>query len=150
MSCQPKLKKERRFKLKTRGLGALAIPLVAAVMLITNTTAVHAQQGLVGTYKGQYQEPQYPTYKTQTATLVITGVQDGKVVGKYELDRFECNGKYDIQGTILDSQLELRTGEGSMRGCGDQRLSLRVEGNKLVGSTSMEARSQPGITLVRQ
>ena len=136
--------------MQTSGIAAFSISLTTAAMLMASATAANAQQELVGTYKGEYKEAQYPFAKVQLVTFTIATVQDGKVTGKYELESFDCRGVYDIQGTILDNRLELRTGEGPVKGCGDQRLSLSVEGNKLVGRTSMEAQNNPGITLSKR
>lgn len=97
----------------------------------------HAQQGLMGTY-----EATYPGYSrssrrspmTEHLTLEITAAENGKLAGKLNVARFDCRGDYLIEGTYRDGKLRMRTSEGTKAGCGNVRLALVSEGNKLVGT----------------
>src|SRR3954462_5898200 len=94
-----------------------------------------AQQGPVGTYEGKYLEPQVHDFpKTQIAILKITKAEDGKVSGNLNLAYFVCRGDFPIEGTYQDKNLNMLTGEGNLRGCGQQPLVLTIDANKLVGT----------------
>ena len=106
----------------------------SAVALSAGLMMSYAQQGLVGTYVGEYRERQPEGYpRTQTATLEITSAQSGKLTGKYNLASFGCGGTYEVEGTYQDNKLDMRTKSGALRGCGDEQLMPMTQGNKLVG-----------------
>ena len=106
---------------------------IVAALVFCSMAAI-GQQGLVGSYYGEYPEPTGHGWpKTQGATLQITSAKDGKLSGKLVLGMNECRGDYQVEGTYQDSKLDMRTSEGSLRGCGQQQISLEVQGDKLVG-----------------
>ena len=124
---------------------------VVVGVLLSCSAMSYAQQGLIGTYKGEYMERQAENYpKIQNVTLEITSAQNGKLAGKYRLEDFGCRGTYEIEGTYQDDKVNLRTSGGSIVGCDQQQLMLQIQGNKLVGNVTAEAPLRPGIELVRK
>jgi hypothetical protein len=93
----------------------------------------YAQQEMVGTFDGSYFVSGANHPMRYSVTLTITGVEDGKVAGKFNIDASVCSGDYPIQGTYQDNKLNLRTGDGSMRGCGQDAIEMVLKGNQLVG-----------------
>jgi hypothetical protein len=110
-----------------------------ALALLLCATPLMAQQGLIGTYAGAYEEKEDGTKRAhQHGTLELVSVQDGKVVGKFRLEQ-DCRGTYEVDGTYQGNKLDLRTSAGSPRGCGGEQLLLEMQGNKLVGTISGQA-----------
>lgn len=98
----------------------------------------YAQQGLVGSYYGEYPEPTGHGWpKIQGLTLKIVSAKDGKIAGQLVLGSNECVGNYELEGSYQDNKLEMKTSEGSLRGCGQQPVTLEVQGDKLVGRYGM-------------
>jgi hypothetical protein len=97
---------------------------------------LYAQQGLLGTYAGGFRERggEYPV--RVYAILEITSAENGKLAGKFKASGGSCGGDYVIEGNYHDNKLEMRTGKGAMRGCGEEPLVVVVQGNKLVGKYS--------------
>ena len=97
------------------------------------SSLAYAQQDIAGRYSGSYSVSGLNHPMRYTGTLTITGVENGKVAGKFNIDANVCSGDYPIQGTYQDGKLELRTGDGSMRGCGQDAIEMVLQGNRLVG-----------------
>ena len=106
---------------------------IGIALLLACSSLSYAQQEIVGTYAGSYSVSSgHP--ERYSATLTITGVVNGKVAGKFHIDASTCGGDYPIDGAYQDGKLDLRTGEGSMRGCGQDAVKLVLQGNRLVGT----------------
>jgi hypothetical protein len=113
--------------------------IATAVAFLLCSTPLMAQQGLIGTYAGAYMEKEDGSRRAhQYGTLELVSVQDGKVVGKFRLEQ-DCRGTYQVDGTYQNNKLDLRTGAGSLMGCGGEQLLLEMQGNKLVGTISGQA-----------
>jgi hypothetical protein len=107
--------------------------LVIGIALLSCSTLLYAQQGLLGTYTGTFRERggEYPV--RVSAILEITSAENGKLAGKLKFSSASCSGDYVIDGAYQDSKLEMLTSEGAVRGCGKDKLVLVAQGNKLVG-----------------
>jgi len=111
------------------------LSVVVGVAVLLCSTLSHSQQGLVGTYTGQFLEPQaHGTPKPQYVILEIAKAENGKLAGKVNLANFDCRGDYVVEGAYEGDKLRMQTSEGTLRGCGLQDLILTVQGGKLVGS----------------
>ena len=105
------------------------------VALVLCSSLTHAQQGLIGTYEGQYLSSfqgtvDFPTF----VTLVIARAENGKLAGKFSILRAVCRGEYTFEGAYKDNMLEMRTDDGSgTMGCGKQTIAVTVQGSRLVG-----------------
>ena len=103
-------------------------------VLLSCSSLAYAQQEIVGTYSGSYSVSGVNHPMRYTGTLTIAGVENGKVAGKFNIDANVCSGDYPIQGTYQDGKLELRTGDGSMRGCGQDAINMILQGDRVVGT----------------
>jgi len=106
---------------------------IALVSLLVSTQST-AQQELVGTYVAMQSGYNQLGATSQFWTLEITAVENGKLTGKINVAKFECRGDVPIEGSYRDGKLDMRTVEGSRKGCGNVPLILVVEGNKLIGT----------------
>ena len=111
---------------------SLALALALASLLVPAQST--AQQELVGTYEAIQAGYNQMGGATQFWTLEITAVVNGKLTGKMNVAKFECRGDVPIEGSYRDGKLEMRTVEGSKKGCGNVPMILVVEGNKLIGT----------------
>ena len=108
--------------------------LAIAVAFVLLSTQCNAQQELVGTYEAKATGYNQLGATTQFWTLEITAVENEKLTGKMNVAKFECRGDVPIEGSYRDGKLEMRTIDGSRKGCGNVPLILVVEGNKLIGT----------------
>lgn len=112
--------------------------LIATLFVFANAFSIasYAQQGLMGSYQGNYVEfvSGHPT--PHHGVLQLSKMENGKVAGKFNITGQSCSGEYAVTGTYSDSKLDLRTSEGSLRGCGNEPLVLSIEGDTLTGTYS--------------
>lgn len=108
---------------------------VAGALMICPTIAF-SQQGLEGSYSAQYWERDGQGFSSQFATFEIASARDGKINGKLALSNGYCQGEYSLQGTYQGTKLEMHTGAGAKRGCGEEPLLLEMQDGKLVGTIS--------------
>lgn len=109
---------------------------VVGALLICSTLA-HGQQGLPGTYEADFSGFSDSGREwSQRVTLVITSAENGKVAGKYHVPKYSCAGDYLIEGTVRENHLELTTSPGTMRGCGNAKIVLTVDGTRLIGKVT--------------
>lgn len=113
--------------------------LVIGIALLSCSTLLYAQQGLLGTYTGAFRERGGEIPRRVSAILEITSAENGKLAGKFKLSGGSCGGDYVIDGAYQDSKLEMRTSEGALRGCGKDTLVLVPQDNKLVGTIGAES-----------
>ena len=113
----------------------IRIRVVGALLLFS--TLAHGQQGLPGTYEADVSgitvdgRPWY-----QRVTLAITSAENGKIAGKYNVPKYSCAGDYLIEGSVKENHLELTTSPGVLRGCGNTKIVLTVDGTRLVGKVN--------------
>jgi len=105
----------------------------AAIALVCSVTAL-AQESIVGTYKGSFEVHTNIGMMPVGVSLVISGVDDGKVNGVATLGGRGCAGDYPVEGTLKGSEIAVRAPQKGGRG-GDCSFGFRgtVEGNRLVG-----------------
>jgi hypothetical protein len=108
-------------------------------LLLIFSGAVFGQQALEGKYSGHYVFLGSRGEINHGLTLEIASTEGGAVKGTATRmatgARTPCNGKYAVEGTLKDNQLNLRSLEkgGAASDC-NVNLRLTVEGNKLVGT----------------
>jgi len=119
-------------RIRTLGIG---------IALFSCSTLSYAQQELIGKYEGNWtvaagsHSGGFPNW----GTLKIVSAENGKLSGTFTVGNLSCRGEYSIEGSYQDNKLEMRVGQGAMRGCGGELLMLVVQGNKLVGTYSTYA-----------
>jgi hypothetical protein len=97
--------------------------------------SVFAQESLVGKYTGNYEVATPRGNFRVGVTLVIDGVEDGKVKGAATLHQGNCRGDYPLEGTVKDEVIGLRsTAKGGPAGDCGFGFKGKVEGNRLVGN----------------
>jgi len=115
-------------------LGTVAL----GVLFLFYSTLSYTQQELIGTYEGNWtvaagsHSGGFPNW----GTLKIVSAENGKLSGTFAVGNLSCRGEYLIEGSYHDNKLEMRTGQGAMRGCGEDPLVVVVQGKKLVGKFS--------------
>ena len=109
--------------------------LVSIVVLLLLSPISYAQQQLTGAYNGAFtaQTPGSNRPFQIGVTFEVTSVDNGKVIGKWKQTAGACRGEYEVSGSYQDNQFDLLTGAGALRGCGNAKLLLKVDGGKLVG-----------------
>jgi hypothetical protein len=103
--------------------------------LIFFSSFTHAQDSLLGSYKGKWTFP-YPAEArdlTNYATLQILKIDAGQISGTFTIMRYTCQGEYTVLGKYVGNKLEMITSQGAVSDCGKSPLVLTVQGNKLVG-----------------
>ena len=110
--------------------------LAIGVAVLFCSTFSYGQQTLTGTYEGKWMFGSGSRNYYNYGTLTIASAENGKISGKFAVARYACMGEYLIEGTYQNDKLEMRTGEGTLRDCGNQPFVVVVQGNKLVGTYS--------------
>ena len=114
--------------------------LVSIVVPLLLSPISYAQQQLTGVYNGRIMVPasgRNPRPIMIGATLEVTSVENGKVTGKWKNISGDCRGDYEVSGSYQDNQFDLLTSAGALRGCGNAKLVLKVDGGKLVGKLNI-------------
>ena len=95
-----------------------------------------AQETLAGKYSGNYTTTGKGIERQWGLELNITSVENGKVKATLVRNGQECKGDFELEGTIKENQLVLRSNKGGRSGDCTSNLQLTVEGNKLLGKIS--------------
>jgi hypothetical protein len=66
--------------------------------------------------------------------LNITSVESANVKGTLLRHGAQCKGDFELEGTLKENQLVLRSNKGGPSGDCTSNFRLTVEGNKLVGT----------------
>ena len=113
-----------------------------AVVILCLSSAVFAQQTIIGKYTGTFVTLTRSGDRAQGLTLEIASVEGDIVKGKatrYPSGQagLGCQGEYPVEGTLKANELILKSTEkgGRAADCG-MNLNLNVEGNKLVGTVN--------------
>lgn len=112
---------------------------VIAVMVLAGggiCTSVYAQEqvALTGKYSGTYTTKGSKGESQWGLELNITSVENAKVKGTLLRYGAQCKGDFQLEGTIKENQLVLRSNKGGPAGDCTSNFRLVVEGNKLVGT----------------
>ena len=108
---------------------------VAFVAMTCASAAALAQDSLAGTYKGDYEVYGSGGQRRFGVTLVISGVEDGKVKGTATLHQGNCRGDYPVEGSVKDGVIGVRsTTKGGPSGDCGFGFKGKVDGNRLVGN----------------
>jgi hypothetical protein len=99
-------------------------------------TWVIAQETLAGKYSGTYTTTGKGAERKWGLELNITSVENEKVKATLLRHGAECKGDFELEGTIKENQLVLRSNKGGRAGDCTSNLQLTVDGNKLAGKIS--------------
>lgn len=94
----------------------------------------HAQQTLVGTYKGSVPYICAGAREVNLhAILTITSAENGKIAGTLNHGG-ECKGIRAVEGTYEGNKMLLTEATGPVKGCGGLKIELTAKGNVLEGT----------------
>ena len=107
---------------------------IAILAALAVTSAVIAQESIIGKYSGSYQTR---SGRHMLVTLDIKSVENGTVKGIGSLSTTNlkggaCRGDYPFTGTLKDGQLDVRADEkGGPGGDCNFRVRATIEGDQL-------------------
>jgi hypothetical protein len=113
--------------------------IVTAVMALGSgslCSSAYAQQPatLAGKYSGTYTVSGKMGDRPWGLELNITSAEGENVKGTLLRHGAQCKGDFEMEGTLKENQLVLRSNKGGPSGDCTSNFRLTVEGNKLVGT----------------
>ena len=109
----------------------------AGLIVLVWSTAIGAQQTLVGKWGGKLSERGGRDIRQTNVTMEITSAENGKLKGTmslFPMGRRGCKGQYVLEGTFADNKVELKSSKGEVF-C-DMQFQLVAESNTLKGTTA--------------
>jgi hypothetical protein len=112
----------------------LPLATVFAVLLCVSAAAV-AQESITGTYNGSIEVRTPRGLERMGVTMVISGIEDGKLKGTGTIQQGPCRGDYPIEGNVKGDAIGV-VSKGKGGASGDCVFGFRgkIDGNRLVGS----------------
>ena len=108
--------------------------LCALFVAICAPAVLHAQSSIIGKYTGSFTTHGLSRYRNVGVSLVISSVEGAAVKGTATVNGGDyCPGNYVMEGTYINSMLDLKSTKGpDVLGC-EFKFAGKVEGNGING-----------------